>query len=345
MRNHDGATKFTIRVDFPRLRPRILRAVKADPHQAFIHGVVDTMLSVERARPDDLLLEAKRQRLSPSDASSSDEADDNQDRRVTRDLRRALEETFLTSRPLHEQKLPLREGIVALRSPEGLSMLTKTSAGSKRLFCSMAPFFEGQATLGCGTCSLAVGLNTMHSLAKGGQGGRAEQLTTQVELREELRKAVKPEHRYFSSTLQELVRVGSTRAPSAGCRLRAVRSIEGTSTDFRADAVRTIEEGGCVLVNFSRTVLGYKDSPYAGHVSPIGAYHEATDSFLMMDVAIESYPCCWVPSELLFRGMLSMDQPRDARSAAVPRGYLLLSPDTDTGSWPLCVECEAETDE
>ena len=75
-------------------------------------------------------------------ASSSDEADDNHERRVTRDLRRALEETFLTSRPLHEQKLPLREGIVALRSPEGLSMLTETSAGSKRLFCSMALFFE-----------------------------------------------------------------------------------------------------------------------------------------------------------------------------------------------------------
>lgn len=297
------------------------------------------MLSVARPRTVDTLPEAKRQRLSASDSSSSDEASDGEGRCViTRDLRRALEAAFMTSRPLHEQKLPLREGIVALRSPEGLSMLTEASAGSKRLFCSMAPFFEGQETLGCGTCSLAVGLNTMRSMAT----GERAQLTTQVELREELRKAVKPEHRYFSSTLQELVRVGSTRASSAGCRLRAVRSIEGTCSDFRADAMRSIEEGGCVLVNFSRQVLGYKDSPYAGHVSPIAAYHEATDSFLMMDVAIESYPCCWVPSELLFRGMLSMDQPRDARSAAVPRGYLLLSPDTDTGSCPLCVECEAD---
>merc|ERR1719276_556306 len=110
------------------------------------------MLSVAGPRTVDILPEAKRQRLSASDSSSSDEASDGEGRRVvTRDLRRALEAAFMTSRPLHEQKLPLREGIVALRSPAGLSMLTEASAGSKRLFCSMAPFFEGQETLGCGT--------------------------------------------------------------------------------------------------------------------------------------------------------------------------------------------------
>ena len=49
-------------------------------------------------RLHDLLLEAKRQRLSPSDARSSDEADDNQERRVTRDA--AL-------RTVHHEQMPL----------------------------------------------------------------------------------------------------------------------------------------------------------------------------------------------------------------------------------------------
>ena len=274
------------------------------------------MLSVAGPRTVDILPEAKRQRLSASDSSSSDEASDDEGRRVvTRDLRRALEAAFMTSRPLHEQK-PAARGHRRAPLARGSEHAYR---GERRL--QEALLLDGALLRGAGDVGvwdLLTRCGAQHHALHGDRRACAADDASRAA--RELRKAVKPEHRYFSSTLQELVRVGSTRIERgvpAACRALDRRHVLRLPRGRRA-----FDRGGGAACssNFSRQVLGYKDSPYAGHVSPIAAYHEATDSFLMMDVAIESYPCCWVPSELLFRGMLSMDQPRDARSAASASG-------------------------
>ena len=47
-------------------------------------------------------------------------------------------------------------------------------------------------------------------------------------------------------------------------------------------------------MDFDRKVLHQKGS---GHFSPLAAYHEAEDRFLLMDVARYKAPPCWVKAE------------------------------------------------
>jgi hypothetical protein len=56
----------------------------------------------------------------------------------------------------------------------------------------------------------------------------------------------------------------------------------------------------------------------AGHISPIAAYDEPGDAFLILDQAAYKYPFTWVPAKNLFDAARTLD---GARS----RGLLLIS--------------------
>jgi len=70
-----------------------------------------------------------------------------------------------------------------------------------------------------------------------------------------------------------------------------------------------------VIINYKRKVL---NQPGGGHLSPLGAYHKASDSFLVMDVTPNKADWIWVRSELLISAMRTFDTVEN-------RGYLLLS--------------------
>jgi len=70
-----------------------------------------------------------------------------------------------------------------------------------------------------------------------------------------------------------------------------------------------------VIINYKRTVLNQLGG---GHLSPLGAYHKASDSFLVMDVTPNKADWVWVKSELIIRAMRTFDTVEN-------RGYLLLS--------------------
>lgn len=73
-------------------------------------------------------------------------------------------------------------------------------------------------------------------------------------------------------------------------------------------------EGDYVVVNYKRQALGQKGG---GHISPIGAYDQKTDSFLIMDVNSSRYGWVWAGTEDLIRSMRSFDTKEN-------RGYLLI---------------------
>ena len=64
------------------------------------------------------------------------------------------------------------------------------------------------------------------------------------------------------------------------------------------------EQDRFVLFNFSRRFIGEVGG---GHWSPLAAYHEASDSVLLMDVARYKYPPVWVPLADLLRGAQDPD--------------------------------------
>ena len=70
-----------------------------------------------------------------------------------------------------------------------------------------------------------------------------------------------------------------------------------------------------VLVNYARRSLGQTGG---GHISPLGAYDERSDSFLIMDVNPNRAPWVWVGSDDLIAAMRTFDTVEN-------RGYLLVS--------------------
>jgi len=104
-----------------------------------------------------------------------------------------------------------------------------------------------------------------------------------------------------SHDLEVVIRVVDGNAASATIRREIVDNL-ATGEDF-------------VLVNYARRSLGQKGG---GHISPVGAYDERSDSFLIMDVNPNRAPWVWVRSDDLIAAMRTFDTVEN-------RGYLLVS--------------------
>ena len=70
-----------------------------------------------------------------------------------------------------------------------------------------------------------------------------------------------------------------------------------------------------VIVAYKRSAVGQQGG---GHISPLAAYDETSDSFLVMDVNPTRAGWVWMPAETLVAGMQTFDRIEN-------RGYILLS--------------------
>ncbi len=75
------------------------------------------------------------------------------------------------------------------------------------------------------------------------------------------------------------------------------------------------EENNYVVVNYSRGALG---QPGSGHISPVAAYDQVSDSFLVLDVNPSGGPWVWVAAADLVQAMNTTD-------STMNRGFLLVS--------------------
>jgi hypothetical protein len=119
--------------------------------------------------------------------------------------------------------------------------------------------------------------------------------------------------------------------PDAGFRLgqyaRALRAhglkVEARLTDgsqnaarIRAELISNLaERGNFVIVKYNRIALGQLGG---NHMSPLGAYDDRSDSFLVMDVDPSAGPWVWIRSSDLIAAMRASDRGDD-------RGYVLVS--------------------
>ena len=94
-----------------------------------------------------------------------------------------------------------------------------------------------------------------------------------------------------------------------------------TNSDSRDSRESDIENQGYFLVtSFGRSSLSQTGD---GHFSPIAAYHEPSDSCLVLDVARFKYAPYWVKVADLFDAMIPED-----KATGQPRGWLLMYPPT-----------------
>lgn len=90
---------------------------------------------------------------------------------------------------------------------------------------------------------------------------------------------------------------------------------EGTD-DFRSALKKALSDSThFVIVNFHGKTMG---APSDGHISPVAAYDEKSDSVLLLDVAGYLNPWYWAPVEHLYRAMHTIDGDKY-------RGYIVVS--------------------
>ncbi len=86
---------------------------------------------------------------------------------------------------------------------------------------------------------------------------------------------------------------------------------------FRQLAVQNLQQpGNFIVVNYLRRSLEQKGG---GHISPVAAYHEQSDRFLILDVARYRYSPVWVEAEALWEAMKTVDS-----VSGKTRGFILI---------------------
>ncbi|MFZ9035636.1 MAG: phytochelatin synthase family protein [Francisellaceae bacterium] len=87
---------------------------------------------------------------------------------------------------------------------------------------------------------------------------------------------------------------------------------------FRNILLKAIEhKRQYVLINFARTGI---DEVGGGHFSPLAAYNQKTDRWLMLDVARYKYPSVWIETKALYQAIQGVDS-----SSHKSRGVIIVS--------------------
>ena len=93
---------------------------------------------------------------------------------------------------------------------------------------------------------------------------------------------------------------------------------DSSADQFRAQAIEALKAADKrLIINFSRQALGQAGM---GHFSPVVAYNEVKDMFLVMDVARYKLPPVWVKSDLLFKALQGEDS-----GSKKSRGFIVVS--------------------
>jgi hypothetical protein len=234
--------------------------------------------------------------------------------------------------------------MVAFNSPEGIARLERSKA--KVDFFALADQFEEQQNAGlCGPTSGVIVLNALRI-----ENEKIEKPVDKTAVPEDLLaknplpKGFDPYvHRYTQRAFfdDHLYAVKSKETyygqPSAdgkrdpGLQIRQLGDVlkkHGLDVDVRivddkldeakakAEIVANLKNAGdYVIVNYLRGALGQKGG---GHISPLAAYDDQSDSFLVLDVnPVEGKRWAWVDAKALFAAMRTKDHDEN-------RGFLLV---------------------
>jgi hypothetical protein len=236
-----------------------------------------------------------------------------------------------------ETKAPT--ALVPFASDEGLARLGRS--GAKVDFAALANQFEAQYNGAfCGPTSAAIVLNTVKSRSADLTRDHTRLRRQDVQFMPAGADPIVPRFTQDSvidrgpktraQVLGEPITIGNKQVPDFGYQLRqfdAMLRANGLVTTvvvvddarselaIRADLQGNLARGGdYVIVNYRREAVGQQGG---GHISPLGAYDAASDSFLVLDVNPAAAGWVWMPAATLVRGMRTFDTVEN-------RGYVLV---------------------
>ncbi len=207
--------------------------------------------------------------------------------------------------------------LLSFDSEEGVARLARAEARAD--FATLANHFEPQINgIFCGPATAAIVLNAVHGPARvqprftqesvivKGPKARAQVLGEPVDFNGRQIKDYGYQLRQFDELL---------RAHGLATRMVVVDD-RVTESEVRAALAENLaRRGDFVVVNYRRGNVGQQGG---GHLSPLGAYDVATDSFLVLDVNPAAAGWAWISAPALIDGMRTFDTVEN-------RGFILVS--------------------
>lgn len=216
------------------------------------------------------------------------------------------------------ETLPLPDNVVGLATSDGQALLFGAEAVND--YFPLSIHFTTQINPAyCGPATIAMVLNALEVPRPASDMTLGHGLFDQENIFTPATEAVKPATAIlnppYGMTLDEL---GGMFA-AYDLNVDVVHAAESDLGTFRRTASAQIKDDDhFILVNYLRKAIGQEAG---GHISPLGAYDEDTDRFLILDVSRYKYPPIWVEAATLFSAMNTTDTDNNGKT----RGYVSVS--------------------
>ncbi|MDJ0578839.1 phytochelatin synthase family protein [Crocosphaera sp.] len=223
---------------------------------------------------------------------------------------------LVPSQLLAQTSLPLSENLINFNSSQGEIFLVESQARQDYIPLSLQ--FETQDNLAfCGVASIVMVLNALSIPAPTATEWVRYNRFTQDNFFDNPNTENVISKETVSRqgmTLQEL----GGLLESYPLDVEVYHGGEVSLEEFRQRIVDNLQqENNFVLVNYLRSSIGQQRG---GHISPIAAYHEESDRFLILDVSRYKYPPVWVKAEELWNATNTIDS-----TSEKTRGFVLIS--------------------
>ncbi|AKG24506.1 phytochelatin synthase family protein [Calothrix sp. 336/3] len=213
------------------------------------------------------------------------------------------------------QTLKLPANLISFNSTVGEKLLIDSK--SREDFFPLTMHFVTQDNLAyCGVASIVMVLNALEITAPEANQYKSYRMLTQ--------------DNFFSNTktkeviTKEVVsRQGMTLSQLGGLlatypvKVEVYHTQNSSLEKFRTLATANLKQkNNFILVNYLRKTIGQETG---GHISPIAAYNEKTDRFLILDVSRYKYPPIWVKTTELWQAMNTTDS-----TSGKTRGFVVV---------------------
>ena len=231
-------------------------------------------------------------------------------------LQAAIVGLCLASGGLLAQTLSLPQNLINLNSTEGEKLLIDSKA-LQDYFPLSSQFITQKNQAYCGVASSVMVLNALAIPAPEAPEYGSFRLFTQ--------------ENFFNAKAQQVIT--SDTVARQGMTLEQLGNLletypvkadvyhggDVTLEEFRRLVIKNLQEPrNFVVVNYLRKAINQQTG---GHISPLAAYNEQSDRFLILDVSRYKYPPVWVKAEELWQAMATVD-PVSGKT----RGFVLVSP-------------------
>ncbi|MBW4574106.1 MAG: phytochelatin synthase family protein [Aphanothece sp. CMT-3BRIN-NPC111] len=214
------------------------------------------------------------------------------------------------------QTLPLTRNLIPFNSVAGEQLLIESKARQDYWPLSMQ-FVTQNNQAYCGVASSVMVLNALSIPAPEAPQYAPFHMFTQENFfnNEQTKKVVSPD--VVSRKGMTLNQLGQL-LESYSVKAKVYHSADSSIEEFRQLAVDNLKEpGNFILVNYLRKAIGQEKG---GHISPIAAYNQQTDRFLILDVSRYKYPPVWVTATDLWQAMATLDS-----DSGKTRGFVLVN--------------------